>query len=58
MCIRDRGSTTLVESKPNEKVGMKLEFVRPFAGTSDVQFILTPEGTGTKICLLYTSRCV
>src|SRR6187455_3303527 len=30
------GFTTLIESKPSEKVAMKLEFVRPFAGTSDV----------------------
>jgi hypothetical protein len=42
------GKTTLVESKPSEKVGMKLEFVRPFAGTSDVQFTFVPEGNGTK----------
>lgn len=43
------GSTTLVESKPGEKVGMKLEFIRPFAGTSDVQFTFAPEGGGTKV---------
>jgi len=42
------GKTTLVESKPFEKVGMKLEFVRPFAGASDVQFTFVPEGTGTR----------
>jgi uncharacterized protein YndB with AHSA1/START domain len=43
------GSTTLVESKPNEKVAMKLAFVRPMEGTSDVQFTFAPEGTGTKV---------
>jgi len=43
------GSTTLVESKPNEKVGMKLAFVRPMEGVSDVQFTFVPEGTGTKV---------
>jgi uncharacterized protein YndB with AHSA1/START domain len=43
------GSTTLVDSTPNEKVVMKLEFVRPFAGTSDVLFTFVPEGTGTKV---------
>ncbi len=43
------GSTRLIESKPNEKIGMKLEFVRPFAGTSDVQFTFVPEGAGTKV---------
>jgi Polyketide cyclase / dehydrase and lipid transport len=50
------GSTTLVESKPNEKVGMKLVFVRPFAGTSDVQFIFAPEGGGTKITWAMQSK--
>lgn len=43
------GSTKLVESKPNEKIGMKLEFVRPFAGSSDVTFTFAPEGAGTKV---------
>lgn len=43
------GSTTLVESVPNEKVAMKLAFVRPFAGESDVQLSFDPEGDGTKV---------
>ncbi|WP_395748377.1 SRPBCC family protein [Prosthecobacter sp.] len=50
------GSTTLVESKPDEKIGMKLAFVRPFAGTSDVQFTFTPEGSGTKITWAMQSK--
>jgi len=43
------GSTRLVESKPNEKIGMKLDFVRPMEGSSDVQFTFVPEGAGTKV---------
>lgn len=43
------GTTTLVESKPSEKVGMRIDMVRPMAGTSDVQFTFAPEGTGTKV---------
>ncbi|HRQ90062.1 MAG TPA: SRPBCC family protein [Bacteroidia bacterium] len=43
------GSATLVESVPDEKVGMKLSFVRPFPGDSDVQFTFAPEGDGTKV---------
>jgi hypothetical protein len=50
------GSTTLVESKPNEKVGMKLDFVRPFAGSSDVQFTFVPEGAGTKVTWAMQSK--
>jgi hypothetical protein len=38
------GSMTIVESKPNELVRIKLDFVRPIAGTSDAQFTLKPEG--------------
>lgn len=43
------GKTTLIESRPPEKVAMKLEFTRPMAGTSDVQFTFAPEGAGTKV---------
>ncbi|MCB1207782.1 MAG: SRPBCC family protein [Verrucomicrobiales bacterium] len=50
------GSTTLVASKPAEMIGMKLEFVRPFAGTSDVQFTFVPEGTGTKVTWAMQSK--
>lgn len=50
------GSTKLVESKPNEMIGMKLEFVRPFAGSSDVQFTFVPEGEGTKVTWAMQSK--
>lgn len=43
------GSMTLLESKPSEKVSIKLEFARPFAGLSDVQFTFLPAGAGTKV---------
>jgi hypothetical protein len=50
------GSTTLVESKPSEKIGMKLDFVRPFAGSSDVQFTFVPEGASTKVTWAMQSK--
>ena len=43
------GRMTLIESRLNEKIGVKLEFIRPFAGLSDVQFTFVPEGAGTKV---------
>ncbi|MBB5037054.1 SRPBCC family protein [Prosthecobacter dejongeii] len=43
------GKQTIVESRPGERVGMKLEFVRPFAGTNDVEFTFKPEGPGTLV---------
>jgi uncharacterized protein YndB with AHSA1/START domain len=50
------GSTKLIDSKPNEKIGMKLEFVRPFAGSSDVEFTFAPEGAGTKVTWAMQSK--
>lgn len=50
------GSTTLVESKSNEKVAMKLEFIRPFVGTADVQLSFAPEGAGTKVTWAMQSK--
>lgn len=41
------GRTTIVESRPDDLVGIKLEFFEPMAGTSDVTFALKPEGSST-----------
>lgn len=43
------GTQTIVASKPGELVQFKLEFVRPFAGTNQVDFTFKPEGTGTHV---------
>ncbi|SKB07741.1 Polyketide cyclase / dehydrase and lipid transport [Prosthecobacter debontii] len=43
------GKQTIVESRPGELVRFKLEFIRPFAGTNDVDFTFKPEGTGTRV---------
>ena len=43
------GRSTIVESKPNELVRIKLEMVRPFTATNDVEFRLRPEGSGTAL---------
>jgi hypothetical protein len=43
------GVMTITESRPNELIKMKLEFIKPFASTADVQFDFKPEGTGTAI---------
>lgn len=50
------GSTRLVESLPNEKICMKLEFIRPFAGGADVDFSFSPEGGGTKVTWAMRSK--
>lgn len=43
------GRSTIVESRPNELIRMKLEFVRPFAGTNDVEFTFKPDGDQTLV---------
>jgi len=43
------GRMTVTESVPASKVGMKLEFLKPFKSTNAATFILTPEGEGTKV---------
>jgi hypothetical protein len=43
------GTSTIVESKPNELVRMKLEFKRPFAGTNDVTFTFVPKDGQTVV---------
>jgi hypothetical protein len=43
------GSMTILESEPNERVRIKLDFIRPFEGTSDVEFMLKPEGDQTAV---------
>jgi len=43
------GSMTIVESKPNEVVHIKLAFIRPFEGTSDVEMKVEPVGDQTKL---------
>lgn len=36
------GSMTIVDSKPDELVGIRLDFVKPFAGTADAKFTFEP----------------
>ncbi len=43
------GTMTIVGSKPNENVKLKLDFIRPFEGTSDVEFTLKPDGDRTHV---------
>ena len=40
---------TIVESRPNELVRIKLDFVQPFAGTNDVVFKIEPQGDQTTV---------
>ena len=43
------GSTTIVATTPHQLIAIKLVMVRPFAATNDVQFLLSPQPSGTKV---------
>jgi uncharacterized protein YndB with AHSA1/START domain len=43
------GQMTLLESKPNELVRIKLQFIKPFADICDTEFTFKPEGDQTSV---------
>ena len=43
------GKMTLTESKPDELIKIKLEFIRPFEDTSDVEFSFKPKEKQTVV---------
>jgi hypothetical protein len=50
------GVMTITESKPSERVAMKLEFFKPFAATSTTEFTLQPDGGGTAVTWSMSGR--
>lgn len=50
------GRMTIVDSRPNERVSMKLEFTRPFQCTNSVQFTLAPGAGGTRVSWIMDGR--
>ncbi len=43
------GIMTIMDQVPNSKVGIDLEFIRPFPGHNAVEFTLTPQDGGTVV---------
>jgi uncharacterized protein YndB with AHSA1/START domain len=43
------GKMTITESTPPSRIVLKLEFIKPFPGTSQTEFTFMPEGNGTKM---------
>jgi hypothetical protein len=43
------GRMTLTESRPAELVRIRIDFVKPFAGTSTSEFAFKPEGDRTAV---------
>ncbi len=44
-----RGAMAITEAKPDEAIKIRLDFVEPMEGTSDVAFAFQPDGQGTKV---------
>jgi hypothetical protein len=43
------GKMTIVESRPSDLVKIKLEFLKPFAATSETNFVFTNQGNQTNV---------
>jgi hypothetical protein len=50
------GRMTILESTPNSRVSIKLEFLAPFAATNTAEFALTPAAGGTNVVWTMTGR--
>lgn len=50
------GSMTIIESKPGELVRIRLDFLKPMAGTSESQFTFAKEGTDTVVTWSMTGK--
>jgi hypothetical protein len=50
------GRMTVTESTPVERVRLRLEFIRPFAGVNDVEFTFAPDGGKTLVTWTMTGK--
>lgn len=50
------GRMTITESRPDERVALRLEFIKPFKSVSDTAFVLTPQGDGTRVTWTMRSK--
>ena len=50
------GSMTITESRPNELIQFKLEFLKPMAGTSTAEFTFKPAGSQTAVTWTMTGK--
>ncbi len=44
-----QGKMTITESTPSDRIALRLEFIKPWAATNDVQFQFTPGDAGTDV---------
>ena len=51
-----QGRMTILESRPNDLVRVKLEFLKPMAATNTTDFEFQPDGAGTRVTWTMTGR--
>jgi uncharacterized protein YndB with AHSA1/START domain len=52
------GRLTIVDSQPNDRIRIKLDFLRPFASTADAEFTFKTEGDRTIVTWTMSGRKV
>ncbi len=52
------GRMTIVDSKPNDSIRIKLDFIRPFKSISDVEFTFKAQGDQTVVTWIMNSKRV
>jgi hypothetical protein len=50
------GKLTIVESKPNDAVKLRVDFVKPFEGSSNSDFAFKPDGASTAVTWTMTAH--
>jgi uncharacterized protein YndB with AHSA1/START domain len=50
------GQMTIEESRPNELIHIRLEFLKPFAATNAAEFTFAPQGDGTEVTWTMTGE--
>jgi Polyketide cyclase / dehydrase and lipid transport len=50
------GRATITESRPNESVKYKMEFFKPMAGESEMEFTFKPQGDQTEVTMTVTGE--
>jgi len=43
------GQMTLEELRPHERIGIRLDFIKPFKATSKIAFAFAPQAAGTRV---------
>jgi hypothetical protein len=43
------GRMEILESTPSSRILIKLDFIKPIAGTNTSEYTITPQGDGTKV---------